>query len=165
MREYTKSGYLSAAKYFDAKSLDEDQSSRSFMITGANSGIGKETALFLAKRGATVHMVCRDPTRGEEAKKEVAEAANSDKIQLHLLDLSEPRKVFEFARSFAESGCPLHVLVNNAGCMVNTREMSDDGLEKNFATNTLGTFILTMQLLPVLGQQERPRVITVSSGA
>ena len=164
LREYTKNGYLSAAKHFDPKDLDGDQSSRSFMITGANSGIGKETALYLAKKGATVHMVCRDQTRGEQARKEVTEASNNDKVRLHLLDMSEPRKVFEFAQTFAASGSPLHVLVNNAGCMVNSREVSEDGLEKNFATNTLGAYILTTELIPVLMKHDSPRVVTVSSG-
>ena len=62
------------------------------------------------------------------------------KVQLHILDLSQPRKVIEFANSFVESDRSLDVLVNNAGVMVNTRELTEEGLEKNFSTNTLGTY-------------------------
>jgi len=163
-REYTKNGYLAAEKSFDTKSLDVDVSSRTFMITGANSGIGKDTATFLAKKGATVHMVCRNETRGEEARKEIAETSGSDKVKLHILDMSQPRKVWEFVENFSSSSEALHVLINNAGCMVNTREVDEDGLEKNFATNTLGTYILTTGLIPLLVKHESPRVVTVSSG-
>lgn len=163
-REYTKNGYLAAEKSFDAKALDVDVSSRTFMITGANSGIGKDTAAFLAKKGATVHMVCRSETRGEEARKEISESSGSDKVKLHILDMSQPRKVWEFVEKFLSSSEALHVLINNAGCMVNTREVDEDGLEKNFATNTLGTYILTTGLIPLIAKHESPRVVTVSSG-
>lgn len=163
-REYTKNGYLAAEKSFDPKALDVDISSRSFMITGANSGIGKDAAVFLAKKGATVHMVCRSETRGEEARKEITEVSGNERVKLHLLDMSHPRKVWEFVEKFSSSSEPIHVLINNAGCMVNTREVDEDGLEKNFATNALGTYILTSGLIPILLKQESPRVVTVSSG-
>lgn len=163
-REYTKNGYLAAERSFDPKALDVDVSSRTFMITGANSGIGKDTAVFLAKKGATIHMVCRSETRGEEARKEITEASGNDKVKLHILDMSQPRKVWEFVETFSSSSEALHVLINNAGCMVNTREVDEDGLEKNFATNSLGTYILTTGLMPLLLKQESPRIITVSSG-
>ena len=163
-REFTKNGYLAAEKSFDPKALEVDLSSRTFMITGANSGIGKDTAVFLATKGATVHMICRSETRGEEARKEIVESSGNDKVKLHILDMSLPRKVWEFVNSFLSSNEPLHVLINNAGCMVNTREVNEDGLEKNFATNTLGMYILTTGLLPLLLKQESPRILTVSSG-
>lgn len=163
-REYTKNGYFAAEKTFDPKALDVDVSSRTFMITGANSGIGKDAAVHLAKKGATVHMVCRSETRGEEARKEITDISGNEKVILHILDMSQPRKVWEFVEKFTASSEPLHVLINNAGCMVNTREVDEDGLEKNFSTNTLGTYILTSGLIPVLLKQESPRVVTVSSG-
>ncbi|KAM8855097.1 dehydrogenase/reductase SDR family member 12 isoform 2-T3 [Spinachia spinachia] len=77
--------------------------------------------------------------------------------------MSNARQVWEFAQSFSQSSC-VHVLINNAGCMVNQRELTEDGLEKNFATNTLGTYILTTALIPALKKVEDPRVVTVSSG-
>lgn len=70
-------------------------------------------------------------------------------MQLHILDLSQPRKVIEFANSFVESEQGVDVLVNNAGVMVNQRELSDEGLEKNFSTNTLGKLIIASFSIPV----------------
>jgi dehydrogenase/reductase SDR family protein 12 len=134
------------------------------MISGANSGIGLVTAMFLAKKGATVHLVCRNQERGESAKTEITRESSNEKVHLHLLDLSKPKDISKFTRDFVDSGQQLDVLVNNAGCMVNERELTDDGLEKNFATNTLGTYLLTTGLIPVLEKSSDPRVITVSSG-
>ena len=166
LREYTINGFLEARKKFE--SLDSDVynnlSGKSFMVTGANSGIGKSVSLELAKRGATVHMVCRDKARGEAAQKETLDVSSNKEVHLHLLDMSVPQKVWDFASSFAASGRHLNGLVNNAGCMVNDRTVSEDGLEKNFATNTLGTYILTSVLITVLEKSGNPRIITVSSG-
>lgn len=166
LREFTINGFLEAQKKFEPLDTDvyNNLSGKSYMVTGANSGIGKSVSVELAKRGATVHMVCRDKTRGEEAQKELLDVSPNKEIHLHLLDMSVPQKVWEFATSFASSGRPLNVLVNNAGAMVNERTVSEDGLEKNFAINTLGTYILTTGLISVLEKSESPRVITVSSG-
>lgn len=166
LREYTITGFQEARKKFESLDVDiyKDLSGKSFMITGANSGIGKCVSLELVKRGATVHMVCRDKTRGEEAQKELLDSSPNKEVHLHILDMSVPQKVWEFATSFATSGQALNCLVNNAGCMVNERTVSDDGLEKNFATNTLGTYILTTGLISVLEKSQAPRIITVSSG-
>merc|ERR1712109_384907 len=114
MREYTKSGYEKASKQFHLKDLDVDCSGVSYMITGANSGIGKEAALEIAKRGGTVHMVCRNPQYAQEAAKELQEAATTtNNIHVRILDLSDPKAVGKFASEFKD---PLNVLINNAGC-------------------------------------------------
>ncbi|KAM4608599.1 dehydrogenase/reductase SDR family member 12 [Polymixia lowei] len=163
LQEYTKSGYEAAAKYFTPGDLDVDLNGRSFMITGANSGIGKSTALQIANRGGTVHMVCRNKERAEAAKDDIIEQSKNQNVHVHIVDVSSGRQVWEFAQNFTQNNT-IHVLVNNAGCMVNQRELTDEGLEKNFATNTLGTYILTTALIPALEKVEDPRVITVSSG-
>nr|CAD7577019.1 unnamed protein product [Timema californicum] len=193
-------------------------------IAGANSGIGKCVAQEIAQRGGTVHMLCRNPQSAETAKNEISEATNnqvspSDDLSLsgqtvceadignlfgnvyvHILDMSQPRSVFKFAKEFQTQNEKLDVLVefrgstptfvwreggkppgrypnsyllvtdkteetgnfylryrsspwfqvNNAGCMVNSREVDGDGLERNFATNTLGPHILTKLLIPAL---------------
>jgi len=93
LKEFTKTGYDAASKMFQKGDLDVDCRGRSYMITGANSGIGKECALQIAKRGGTVHMVCRSQQRGEEALKEIREATENEDIHLHLLDLSRPKEV------------------------------------------------------------------------
>jgi len=170
LREYTKNGYLSAAESFKPGDLDVDCSGNQYLITGSNSGIGKQTALEIARRGGTVHMVCRNPTTAEEARKEIVDQTSNENVHVHILDLSKPKDVHQFAIKFVsdnqEKG--LSVLINNAGCMVNKRELTDDGLEKNFATNTLGTYILTESLSSLLQQTDasspRSRVVTVSSG-
>lgn len=165
MSEYTKPGYQTAAKNFRASDLEVDLTGRSIMITGANSGIGKICALEVAKRGATVHMVCRSKERGEAAKNEIISLSKNDKVELHILDLGQPREVMQFARKFVEAKTQLNILMNNAGCMVNDRQkIENDTLEVNFATNTLGTYILTKTLLPLIAQFAKPRILTVSSG-
>uniref|UniRef100_A0A8C2DTT3 Dehydrogenase/reductase (SDR family) member 12 n=2 Tax=Cyprinus carpio TaxID=7962 RepID=A0A8C2DTT3_CYPCA len=163
LQEYTKGGYEAAARLFNEADLEVNVSGRSFIITGANSGIGKAAACEIAKRGGTVHMVCRNEDRANEARKDVVEQSKNENVHVHLVDMSSPRKVWEFASGFSQNH-NLHVLINNAGCMVNQRELTEDGLEKNFATNTLGMYILTTALIPTLKKSENPRVITVSSG-
>ncbi|XP_060793208.1 dehydrogenase/reductase SDR family member 12 isoform X4 [Neoarius graeffei] len=157
LQEYTRSGYEAAAKHFVASDLDVDVSGRSFIITGANSGIGKATALEIAKRGGTVHLVCRNKDRADEARTHIVEQSKNENVHVHIADMSNPRGLWEFADSFSQNHS-VHVLINNAGCMVNQREVTEDGLEKNFATNTLGTFILTTALIPVLKKSQDPRV-------
>ncbi|XP_053142018.1 dehydrogenase/reductase SDR family member 12 isoform X1 [Hemicordylus capensis] len=163
LQQYCRSGYDSACKHFVPEDLEVDVTGRSFMITGANSGIGKATVKEIAKRGGTVHLVCRNKDRAEEAKKEITTETSNQNVFVHILDMSNPRGIWEFAEQFKKQH-RLNVLINNAGCMINKRELTEDGLEKNFATNTLGTYILTTVLLPLLEKEDDPRVITVSSG-
>ncbi|KAG8452796.1 hypothetical protein GDO86_004548 [Hymenochirus boettgeri] len=163
MREYTRSGYEAAAKQFVAEDLEVNVAGRSYMITGANSGIGKATALAIAKKGGTIHLVCRNKERAEEAKRELIANSGNEGISVHLVDMSSPKDIWAFAEKF-KTEHKLNVLINNAGCMVNNRELTEDGLEKNFATNTLGTYILTAALLPAMEKEDDARVITVSSG-
>ncbi|XP_003383658.1 PREDICTED: dehydrogenase/reductase SDR family member 12-like isoform X2 [Amphimedon queenslandica] len=164
MKEFTRGGYETAARNFNDEDLDVDISNLSYMITGSNSGLGKCTALELAKRGATVHMVCRNETRGLKAKDEVINESGNEKVHLHLLDLSKPRDIVKFARDFVSSEKQLDVLVNNAGCMIHEYKLDENELETNFATNTLGTYILTTELLPSLSRSSSAQVVTVSSG-
>lgn len=115
----------------------------------------------IAKKGGTIHMVCRNPTYAQDAQKELIEATKNENIHVHILDMSDPKAVSKFAKEFKD---PLDVLINNAGCMINERTLNGEGLEKNFATNTLGTHILTKSLIPKLNKSEKPRVVIVSSG-
>ncbi|XP_061026962.1 dehydrogenase/reductase SDR family member 12 isoform X1 [Eubalaena glacialis] len=163
LREYTKSGYESASKDFIPDDLEVQVPGRAFMVTGGNSGIGKATAFEIAKRGGTVHLVCRDQNRAEGARGEIIRESGNQNIFLHIVDLSDPKTVWNFVENFKQEHS-LNVLINNAGCMVNKRELTEDGLEKNFATNTLGVYVLTTALIPVLEKEHDPRVVTVSSG-
>ncbi|XP_049634782.1 dehydrogenase/reductase SDR family member 12 [Suncus etruscus] len=163
LHEYTKSGYESAAQHFVPDDLDVQVPGRAFLVTGGNSGLGKATAMEIAKRGGTVHLVCRDPARSQDAKNEIIRESGNQNIFLHIVDLSDPKKIWKFVENFKQEH-KINVLINNAGCMVNKRELTEDGLEKNFATNTLGVYILTTALIPVLEKENDPRVVTVSSG-
>uniref|UniRef100_A0A8C8C3M2 Uncharacterized protein n=1 Tax=Oncorhynchus tshawytscha TaxID=74940 RepID=A0A8C8C3M2_ONCTS len=162
IHEYTRSGYEQAAKHFVAKELDVAVVGRSFIITGANSGIGKATATAIAKKGGTVHMLCRNKERAEKAKEDIVRETGNTEVYVHHLDMSETHKVWEFAESFKMQYPSLNVLINNAGCMVNKREVNDDGLEKNFATNTLGKTYLMTPLSP--HSHPLSSQITVTSG-
>ncbi|XP_047468628.1 dehydrogenase/reductase SDR family member 12-like [Penaeus chinensis] len=164
LKEYTKSGYEAASKGFKESDLEVDCTGKHYMITGANSGIGKCIATEIAKRGGTIHMVCRNPKTAEEAKGEITEASNNQNVHLHILDMSVLQDVYKFTQTFMEQHDQLHALVNNAGCMINTREVTDENLEKNFVTNTLSTHILTTNLIPLLKKSEKPRVVVVTSG-
>ncbi|CAK8679352.1 dehydrogenase/reductase SDR family member 12-like [Clavelina lepadiformis] len=163
LREFTKSGYQAASKSFVESDLNKDASGLVFMITGANSGIGKAAAIAIAKKGGEVHMVCRSLDRANKAKDEIIDESKNQNVHVHILDMSQSGEVYKFADSFSADHGKLNVLVNNAGCMVLERKLIGE-VETNFATNTLGTYILTKQLTPLLLRSEQPRVITVSSG-
>ncbi|KAM6341341.1 LOW QUALITY PROTEIN: dehydrogenase/reductase SDR family member 12 [Podargus strigoides] len=155
------SGYESAAKPFSPADVEVNVVGRSFQVTGAK-GIGKATATGIARSGGTVHLVCRNKERAEVAKGEIVSETGNQNIFLHIVDMSNPKEV-TFAEKFKNEH-KLKVLISNAGCMVNNRELTEDRLEKNFATNSSGTYILTTVLLPLLKKEADARVITVSSG-
>ncbi|XP_068602182.1 dehydrogenase/reductase SDR family member 12 isoform X3 [Brachionichthys hirsutus] len=108
-------------------------------------------------------MICRNKDRAEAAKGEVVEQSKNDNVHVHIVDMSSARQVWEFALNFSQNNT-IHVLINNACCMIDPRALTEEGLEKNFATNILGTYILTTALIPALKKVEDPRVVTVSSG-
>ncbi|KAJ3590548.1 hypothetical protein NHX12_008498 [Muraenolepis orangiensis] len=162
--EFTKNAFLSSSKRFVEKDLEVSVAGRSFMITGANSGIGRATAMAIAKKGGTVHMVCRNRDKAEEARAEIVRESGNKEIYVHILDLSETKKVWEFAEAFKRKYKSLNVLINNAGCIMGQREENTEGLEKSFASNVLGVYILTKSLIALLEKSVEPRVVTVSSG-
>lgn len=129
-----------------------DQSGRTFVVTGANSGIGFEAARAFAGAGGTVVLAVRDVARGEEAASRI-----DGSTEVRQLDLADLASVRAFAKGFTE---PIDVLVNNAGIMMVSEGRTADGFERQFGTNHLGHFALTNLLLP----QVTSRVVTVSSG-
>ncbi len=133
------------------------------MVTGANVGIGKVTALELARMGATIVMVCRNREKGEAAAAEIMSTTGNRSINLLVGDLSSQKEVRNVAAQFKERFDSLHVLVNNAGGLVPSRQLSADGIEKTFATNHLGYFLLTGLLLDVLVKSAPSRIVNVSS--
>lgn len=141
-----------------------DMGGKVCVVTGANSGVGKEAALGLAGTGATVVMVCRSRRRGEAARADIVGATGNERADLQIADLSSLRQVRALATVLASSYRGIHVLVNNAGVYRARPEMSQDGFERTMAVNHLAHFLLTNLLLPAL-RAAKARVITVSSGA
>jgi retinol dehydrogenase 12 len=135
------------------------------LVTGANSGIGKYTALGLARAGARVVMVCRHAEKGEQAQADVIANSGNDKVELLLADLSSQADIRQLAAAYGERYDRLDILVNNAGVYLDQRQESVDGLEMTFALNHMGYFTLTNLLLPILCQSGPARVVNVSSDA
>lgn len=133
------------------------------MVTGANQGLGLQTSLDLAKKGATVYMVCRNEERGMAAVNKVKEATKNENVFLKICDVSSLSSIKSLAREYLSSEHPLHILIHNAGVMLHERTISADGYEMNFATNTLAPLALTHALQPAL-EKEPSRVIIVASG-
>jgi NAD(P)-dependent dehydrogenase (short-subunit alcohol dehydrogenase family) len=135
------------------------------IVTGASDGIGKATALGLAKMGATVVMVCRNPAKGQAVLKEIQQASGNPAIELLIADLSSQAAVRKLADDFLQTHTRLHVLINNAGVSANQRTLTADGIELNFAVNHLAPFMLTLLLLDVLKASAPSRIINVTSSA
>lgn len=146
-----------------ADAAHEDLQGRIALVTGASSGLGLETARALVQRGAQVLLACRDPDRGESARRQLVATARGP-LQILPLDLADLAAVATAAQQVRQQCSRLDLLINNAGIMAVPRRMSADGFELQFATNHLGHFALTQALLPLLTQTPASRVVTVTSG-
>lgn len=135
------------------------------MVTGGNSGIGKETAVGLAQLGATVVLTSRDRAKGERAVAHVRRRAGSDDVHLVPLDLASLASVRACAEQFLADHDRLDVLVNNAGLVVGRRTTTVDGFEETIGVNHFGPFLLTTLLLDRLRTSAPSRVVVVSSVA
>lgn len=133
------------------------------LITGANSGVGFVTARELAKMGARVLMVCRDSERGTHARTEVAKAATGPAPELLLADISSQPAVRGLADEVRRRFPGIDVLINNAGAIFAQRELTADGIEKTFATNHLGPFLLTNLVLDLVCARPGGRIVNVAS--
>ena len=142
-----------------------DQSDRVALVTGGNSGLGYQTVLQLARKGARVLMAARDRTRGAAALERLAAAGvPAGRAELVQLDLADLTSVERFSAGFLAGGQGLDLLVNNAGVMaIPRRETTAQGYERQFGTNHLGHFALTGRLLPALVQRPGSRVVPLSS--
>jgi retinol dehydrogenase-14 len=132
------------------------------IVTGASSGLGKATALGLAKLGARVVMVCRAEARGEAARQDIIKGSGNSKVELLIADLSSQSDVYTLAETFKQRFDKLHVLINNAGVYLRERHLSKDGLEQTFSVNYLAPFLLTNLLLERLQASVPARIINVA---
>ena len=135
------------------------------LVTGGNSGIGKESALGLARLNATVVIVSRDKGKGEAAVSEIRMKSGNENVDLLVADLSSMQSVRNLARAFLEKYSSLHVLVNNAGIYLPKRIVTVDGYETVFATNHLSHFLLTNLLLDRIKSSAPSRIINITSDA
>jgi NAD(P)-dependent dehydrogenase (short-subunit alcohol dehydrogenase family) len=133
------------------------------IVTGSNTGIGKETARGLAQRGATVVLACRDVAKAEAARADIAASTGRGDLAVMPLDLGDKASVRAFAAAFRARYARLDVLVNNAGVYARERGTTRDGFETTFGVNHLGTFLLTQELLPLIRASAPARIVTVSS--
>lgn len=177
---FTNRAYERAAQLFrplvQSKEHQERIRNQVCIVTGANSGLGREIATQLCKLGCQVHMVCRSQERGQQAWEEIKrECGSNDNLHLHIADISQLDSVQKFARTFQASNQRLDVLINNAGILPLKQEFTDkEGLDMTFATNTAGPYLLCRLLLPLMEKtcnstahdmpRMRPRIINVSSG-
>lgn len=135
------------------------------IVTGSNSGIGKVTALEIAKMGATVIMVSRDRNKGEKALEEVRNLSGNKDVELMLCDFASQKSIRKFAEEFKSKYQKLHILVNNAGLILTEKTITEDGIESTFAINHIGYFLLTELLLDVIRESTPARIVNVSSDA
>jgi NAD(P)-dependent dehydrogenase (short-subunit alcohol dehydrogenase family) len=147
--------------------LIPDQSGRNAVVTGANSGLGLETARELARHGASVVLACRDTAKGERALREIQAAAPDARLQVSELDLGDLASIESFAgRVRSEHGeGGIDLLINNAGVMAPPRRQTSDGFELQLGTNHLGHFALTARLIEEMRDRPDARVVTLSSNA
>jgi len=143
--------------------VDQDMSGKTVLITGATAGIGKETALELAKRNARVLLACRNVVNAAKVAEEIKSCTGNPYVIVMSLDLSSFESVRKCAKDVLASEEKLHVLINNAGVTGIPRNLTSDGCEQIMQTNHFGHFLLTLLLLDLLKRSTPSRIINISS--
>jgi NAD(P)-dependent dehydrogenase (short-subunit alcohol dehydrogenase family) len=142
-----------------------DQSGRTAIVTGANSGLGMAAAHELARHGAAVVLACRNTAKGQDAQRTIEADVPGAKLELCALDLADLSSVESFAEQFHSEHDGLDLLIDNAGVMAPPRTETKDGFELQFGTNHLGHFALAARLIDLMDDRSDARVVTVSSNA
>ena len=146
-------------------SLDKipSQNGRIAVVTGANTGLGYETALGLARKECKVIMACRNKDKAEKAMADIRKEVPNANLEFIKLDLNSLKSVREFAKAYSEMHDKLDLLINNAGLMIPPLMRTEEGFESQFGVNHLGHFLLTNLLFPVIRKTENARVVSLSS--
>lgn len=178
-RHFTQTGYENHAKKYvdlvqksasigrnEPGSDGVDMVGKVVVITGANSGIGKELAIYAASKGAKLYMLCRSKDRAEKARDEIVKLTSNDSVEVVLADLAEMAQVRKAAESLCSKESKIDVLVCNGGVLLNERKESSEGYELTFASHLLGgSYLLSNLLIPrIKASDDKGRVIFVSSG-
>ena len=153
-RRYFNGGVCYSKELLDGKTV---------IITGANTGIGKETAIDLAKRNAKVIIACRNVERGEKAERDVRSLSKNENVHFKLLDLASFSSIRKFCSEVLAEEPRLDILINNAGIMRCPYWKTEDGFEMQFGVNHLGHFLLTNLLLDRIKEAPAGRIVVVSS--
>ncbi len=150
---------------FEVHDTSDQMARKTCLVTGATEGIGRKTALELARMGADVVIAGRNPTKCADTASAIREESGNPAVEFLVADLSSQDQVRRLAKEFKERRQQLDVLVNNAGAFYIRRILSADGIEMTFALNHLSYFLLTNLLLDVLAASASARVVNVASGA
>lgn len=158
---------MSAIRNFFCRpwSSDARLDGKTVIITGANTGIGKETALDLARRGTRIIMACRDMEKAEGAQKEIIAESGNENIIVKKLDLSDTKTIREFAEQINKEESQVNILINNAGIMMCPYSKTKDGFEMQFGVNHLGHFLLVHLLIDLIKKSSPARIVNVASVA
>ncbi|XP_008306374.1 retinol dehydrogenase 12-like [Cynoglossus semilaevis] len=138
---------------------------KTVLITGANTGIGKETAVDLAKRGSKIIIACRDMSKAEAAVKEIIERSGNSDVTCKTLDLADTKSIRQFAEVINREEPAVNILINNAGVMMCPYQKTVDGFEMQIGVNHLGHFLLTHLLLDLIKRSTPARIVNLSSMA
>ncbi|XP_072163608.1 retinol dehydrogenase 12-like [Diadema setosum] len=157
--------YYYVVKVADRCTCSKRLDGKTVIVTGANTGIGKETARDLARRGARVILACRDELRGHEAETDIRLTTGSDNVVFMKLNLASFQSIRHFTKEFSSREERLDILVNNAGVINDGSLRTEDGHELVFGVNHLGHFLLTSLLLEKLKKSAPSRVVNVASSA
>lgn len=142
-----------------------DMTGKVVVVTGANSGLGKEVATYCAAKGAKLYMLCRSKDRAETAKKEIVEMTGNDSVDVVVVDVGELSQVRDAAKSLQGKEKTIDCLVCNAGVLLNDKQESSEGNEATFASHLLGgTYLLSKLLMPQIEASEEGRIVVVTSG-
>lgn len=147
---------------FDIEKIP-NQTGKVAIVTGANIGLGFETALALAKKDVQVIMACRNMDKATEAKDKIQKVYKTAKLDVMTLDLSKLASVREFVKGFSKKYERLDFLINNAGIMMPPFKLTQDGFESQLATNFVGHFLLTKLLFPIIRETPEARIVSLSS--
>ncbi|XP_003705146.2 retinol dehydrogenase 13 [Megachile rotundata] len=158
---YLLKDYLSGTKYLGEEKLDD----KVVIVTGSNTGIGKEVVRDLARRGAKVLMACRDMEKCEIARREIVVDSRNKYIYCRKCDLASQQSIRDFVDQFKKEFNNLHILINNAGVMRCPKSYTKEGIEMQLGVNHMGHFLLTNLLLDVLKESAPSKIINVTSTA